>query len=569
MKNISLLLTLCGLLVATQTMADARVQVIHNSADAAAAQVDVWLNDILLLDDFAFRTASPFVDAPAGVPIVVSICPPSSIDTTSAIAQFTYTLTDLNTYIIVANGIVSTTGYMPNVPFDLYVYDMGREVSNGGSMMTDLVVFHGSTDAPTVDVHEETAGELADDVMYGTFAGYLELPTADYTVQVRNETNSAIVAAYGAPLSSLSLGGTALTVLASGFLDPSMNSGGPAFGLYVATAAGGPLLPLPAAPIPTASVQVIHNSADAAAAVVDVWLNNDLLIDDFAFRTASPFVQAQAGVPFDVSISLPTSTDTTGAVARFTYTLAADENYVLVANGIVSGSGYMPIQPFDVYVYAGARQQAAQAGNVDLLVFHGATDAPTVDVDEVDVLNTTLVPAISYGEFQGYVEAPEDDYTLSIVAGGNTVATYQAPLATLGLAGNSLTVLASGFLDPMMNSNGPGFGLYAATAAGGPLVELPLVTSVDELNDIIGGSTLWPNPSNGMATLQLDVIQDVQVNMSIVDLMGRTVKNFGSSSLSVGPNIMDLDVNILADGMYFVTVATEAGIERLPLQRVR
>ncbi|MBK6775580.1 MAG: DUF4397 domain-containing protein [Flavobacteriales bacterium] len=40
---------------------------IHNSADLAATQVDVWLDNTLLLDNFALRTASPFIDAPAGV----------------------------------------------------------------------------------------------------------------------------------------------------------------------------------------------------------------------------------------------------------------------------------------------------------------------------------------------------------------------------------------------------------------------------------------------------------------------------------------------------------------------
>ena len=47
----------------------ARLQVIHNSADVAADQVDVYLNGTLLLDNFAFRTATPFIDAPAGTAI--------------------------------------------------------------------------------------------------------------------------------------------------------------------------------------------------------------------------------------------------------------------------------------------------------------------------------------------------------------------------------------------------------------------------------------------------------------------------------------------------------------------
>jgi hypothetical protein len=89
MKNFRTLgLTAALLLAAGVASAQtARVQVIHNCADAAAAQVDVWLNNTLLLDNFAFRTASPFVDAPAGVQFTVGIAPPNSTMASDAIFQ--------------------------------------------------------------------------------------------------------------------------------------------------------------------------------------------------------------------------------------------------------------------------------------------------------------------------------------------------------------------------------------------------------------------------------------------------------------------------------------------------
>jgi hypothetical protein len=58
----------------------------------------------------------------------------------------------------------------------------------------------------------------------------------------------------------------------------------------------------------TARVQVIRNCADAAASSVDVWLDNTLLLDNFAFRTASPFIDAPATIDFTVGIALPNST---------------------------------------------------------------------------------------------------------------------------------------------------------------------------------------------------------------------------------------------------------------------
>src|SRR5688572_18829773 len=85
----------------------ALLQVIHNCADAAASEVDVWLNTNLLLDDFAFRTATPFVDAPAGVPFTVGIAPAGSTSSMQSIFTQEFTLEENGRYIIVASGIVS------------------------------------------------------------------------------------------------------------------------------------------------------------------------------------------------------------------------------------------------------------------------------------------------------------------------------------------------------------------------------------------------------------------------------------------------------------------------------
>jgi hypothetical protein len=472
------LLILC-LIPAALSAQTARVQVIHNCPDALAGEVDVYLNDILLLDNFAFRTATPFIDAPAGTDITIGIAPSNSSSSADAIASFDYNLAANETYQIVATGIVDAGSYNPAPPFTLEVYAGARE-SAAIAGNTDVLVYHGSTDAPTVDVVEtQVTGGLTvvDDASYGDFAGYLELQTLDYRLEVRDATGTVTVKSYEAPLAALGLENAALTVLASGFLDPSQNSNGPAFGLYVALPSGGDLIPLPES---TARVQVIHNSADAVAAQVDVYLNNTLLLDDFAFRTATPFVDVPAAVGISVGIAPSNSTSAADIIASFDYTLTPGETYIIVASGLVSGSGYNPLQPFNLAVYSGGREVAATNGNTDVLVYHGSTDAPTVDVVETQVTGgLTVVDDASYGDFAGYLDLQTLNYRLEVrdATGTVTVKSYEAPLAALGLENTALTVIASGFLDPSQNSNGPAFGLYVALPSGGDLIPLPESTA--------------------------------------------------------------------------------------------
>ena len=559
MKKILLLLS-AGAFIVNSNAQTARIQAIHNSADAVASIVDVYLDGNLLIDDFAFRTASPFIDAPAGVAISLAIAPSTSTSVADAIVTFPFTLTANETYVLVAEGILSTTGYSPDATtaagFDIKVYGLGREAAAIAGN-TDVLVHHGATDAPTVDVRERTLGAtIVDDASYGDFSAYLELPTADYILDVQTSDGLTTVASYSAPLSTLGLTNQALVTVASGFLNPAVNSNGPAFGLWVALPTGGALIELPAAAAPTARVQVIHNSADAAASLVDVYLDGALLIDDFAFRTASSFIDAPATQGISIAIAPSNSTSVAQAIATFPYNLAINETYVLVAEGIVSTTGYSPdattAAGFDIKVYGLGREAALTLGNTDILVHHGATDAPTVDVDEQTAGN--LVNDASYGDFAGYLELPTADYRLRVkdATGTTTVAAYLAPLATLNLNDQALVVVASGFLNPAVNSSGPAFGLWVALSSGGALIELPedLTLSIGEQSDNIK-VTVYPNPANDVITFKGIVLQNAEIRL--MDVAGKLISNklYSTSENSI-------NISQLPKGCYHIMINNDS-----------
>ncbi len=299
----------------------------------------------------------------------------------------------------------------------------------------------------------------------------------------------------------------------------------------------------------TARVQVIHNSADAAAATVDVYVNADLALDDFAFSTATPFIDLPAGVEIELSVAPGNSTSVGDALLTVPVTLTEDEKYIVVADGIVSATGYNPAPPLTLQVFATAREEASNPANVDVLVHHGSTDAPTVDVVENGVGAGLIVDDISFTEFQGYLELPTADYVLQVRDESGTVgvAAYQAPLATLTLDGSAITVLASGFLDPTQNSNGPGFGLFVATALGGALLELPSAPlSVSEFDS--SQFALYPNPVNDILNLSIPQMDLSQYSIIVSDMIGRQVMR---PEITISNS---LDVSNISNGIYNLTI---------------
>lgn len=196
-----------------------------------------------------------------------------------------------------------------------------------------------------------------------------------------------------------------------------------------------------------------------------------------------------------------------------------------------------------------AREMAMNPSNVDVLVHHGSTDAPTVDVVETGVGVGTIVDNISYSEYQGYLEIPPADYTLDVrdETGTVTVARYQAPLATLGLEGTALTVLASGFLDPSQNSNGPEFGLWVATPLGGPLLPLPSVPlSVSNFES--ENFVMYPNPAKNYLNFTIAGVDRNQISVAVFDMLGRQVLD---SQIAAKGSI---DVSPLSNGVYTITL---------------
>ncbi|MFL3026955.1 MAG: DUF4397 domain-containing protein [Candidatus Neomarinimicrobiota bacterium] len=213
MKKLMLLMFSSFLIAQT-----AQVQIIHNSPYPV---VDIYVDDALALEGVSYRACTGLVDLP--VSTTVGIAPTGD----AVIAEFPFTLMENGSYVVTASGILNNA----DTPFDLKASSLDTAAENSQSFA--LKVLHGVTDAPAVDIYAN-GSLLVENLSYGSYAGYLQVPAADYTIDVTAHGTTTPVASFSAPLATL--GGGSGVVYASGFLAPTSTDS--AFTLILATPSG-------------------------------------------------------------------------------------------------------------------------------------------------------------------------------------------------------------------------------------------------------------------------------------------------------------------------------------------
>lgn len=543
---------LCSALAWSQ---NANVQIIHNCPTPAADSVDIYLydgaawNPSAAVSNLKFRQATPYVQLPAVSGLRVAVAPrDASPSITDTLASFAVPALSANEdYVAFAAGIVGDVSR----PFTIY-FSGGAQTAASASV-TDLLVFHGGVDAPSVSVFAgpNGAAPAIPALAYGTFTpSYISFTPAPTLLALTPSADlNSLVAGFSVDLTPLA--GAAGVVFASGYLTPGA---GASFGLFAALPSG-TVVPLAATPV--YRLQVAHNCPDPLASVVDVYVNAGggpvELLDSLAFRSGSPVLLLPVA-PLDILVA-PYNAGPGAAVATIPFSPVANTNYTAVANGLldVSGTKFDQAesvnnnQAFNLKVVNDARIRAGSATDVSVYAYHQAPDAPAVDINlnSGGTLTTAFanVPYMGAGEAELPAAAPVQ---VEVAVAGQTtpVAAYTAPVNLF--AGQAISVFASGFLSPGDENvnNLPSFGLWALTAAGGPMIPLPAVALSLEQNAGTGQMVLYPNPTSGFITLSG---AEAVTAYRIVSSDGKT---WMSGLLQ--PGINTLDVTVLPAGVYYV-----------------
>lgn len=221
----------------------ARFQLVHNSP---APLIDVYVGNTRLLDGFSFRTATPFADIPADRDLTIRCAADTSNSPASSFYSLPVNLGAGETFVMVASGIVGAPG--PKA-FKLFLKSGARESASVPGNV-DAQFFHGSTDAPEVDIRLPGGAVLFDNLQYGEFSGYQSASAADYKYYLTPfNNNNNILGAYIAEWSQYP--GEAVTVFASGYY----SGVSPAFALWAAFGSGVTV------PLPPVAVSTIEPAA--------------------------------------------------------------------------------------------------------------------------------------------------------------------------------------------------------------------------------------------------------------------------------------------------------------------
>lgn len=155
-------------------VATAKLQLIH----AAISQtVEVRMNGETINSAFAYKTATPYMEVPAGTPITIELVPVGGPASAAQVETFEIELAGEGTYVAAVHGTFDASD---NQPVGLTLHSQAVETAENGSV--GLSFFSGAIDVPTADVMD--GGPLFTDVAYGNFADFQTFPAGDYEISI-------------------------------------------------------------------------------------------------------------------------------------------------------------------------------------------------------------------------------------------------------------------------------------------------------------------------------------------------------------------------------------------------
>ena len=211
------------------SQAPTSIKAIQAISDPGLPLVDIVVSsfglELAAIDNFPYLGAIPATSLPfGGLPVELIVSAPGS---SVAIDTFEAVLPAEAELIIAGIGVVDPGQFAPNpdgldISLQPAINDNARSVSETAGNV-EFTVVHGVTDAGTIDV-VSGGTTLVDDLSFSEFSAYASIPAGNYTLEITGSQGTPTLAAFSVNLTDFA--DSALTVIATGFLDPDANQGG-------------------------------------------------------------------------------------------------------------------------------------------------------------------------------------------------------------------------------------------------------------------------------------------------------------------------------------------------------
>lgn len=97
--------------------------------------------------------------------------------------------------------------------------------------------------------------------------------------------------------------------------------------------------------------------------------------------------------------------------------------------------------------------------------------------------------------------------------------------------------------------------------------DFTLETAVTEISSI-SGTKLYPNPAVDEVNINVNADQNTEINLTVIDITGRTVANIGKQTLVQGQNQLTINVADFVSGTYFVRMTEDKAVNTIKFDKM-
>ena len=228
-----------------------------------------------------------------------------------------------------------------------------------------------------------------------------------------------------------------------------------------------------------------------------------------------------------------------------TLPLAPNKNYVVIAHGSLEEPMLKVLE---------TRMQSQVANQVDVLLVHGSADLGATRVEVLDPIDPMTVKTTLAGNLmlndatRRYTSLAPSQQVLRVKSADQEV-TQAYEMDLYGYADQTLVLNLSGMRNDLT--------ILGVDKNGETIIPM-VVTGVEESAELPTEFALhgnYPNPFNPSTQIQFDLPENAQVQIQIVDMLGREVMVLPAQEMEAGANrSIKLHAASLASGTYLYRI---------------